>query len=606
MNRIIKTLFALGVSGWLSGCAPTVETIRPVTSSRYAVPEDKLTANDWPNYYRNEKVGISRPSVCSADSRKVAFFITFSGGGSRAAYFAAQILHEMDRIGEQPLTPYVDGIFSVSGGSLTAALFAMSGEGTVRGQPRPAWSDTMTDSVLSKPLAQAMLRQLAAPNRLAAYTFGNATRTDLLENAIESEILGMPGARLTLGDVNPVRPPIFIVSALATSEGIDAFAPQPFGSLFMFGQRDLIRIGVDPDSIPIAKAVSASAAFPGLLSPVVLPRFRLSTQEGFRDQPRYVHLIDGGNADNLGLLGVKHALLEKDYRLLRECDSIVVVSVDAFGKQGLHSDASKHAPSPVGLFFDHKSALASFDALLAANRVRLLGEFKSRSFAQPGSEDLCRKDGLPDEVCGGGVQANWHEINQLLKDKLYFVHLNFDSREMASQTNITYCNGAYGSKDGKCEKMPVNGYRLECEQRSLRKRLQEIPTKFGLEKHEMSDIKTFVSLLNHPKNICLHHLASVLAGNQKHDMSFYRKSSESCDMTEDVMIGESPVMGKRPRGRLFGDAFISKKNEKITNKDRQSFADGCTRDWTPTHEESIDFLLKAKQSLIDSPRHLID
>lgn len=605
MNRFLKTILILGFNIWLCGCAPTVETIRPVTSSRYADPQDKLTANDWGNYYRNEKVGISRPSVCSADSRKVAFFVTFSGGGSRAAYFAAQVLHEIDRVDEQPLTPYIDGIFSVSGGSLTAALFAISGEGTVRGQPRPVWSDTMTDAVLSKPLAPAMLRQLATPNMLATYTFGNTTRTDLLENAIESEILGLPEVTLTLGDVNPARPPIFIVSALATSEGIDAFAPQPFGSLFMFGPRDLIKIGVDPDSVPIARAVSASAAFPGLLSPVVLPRFRLSTQEGFRNQPRYVHLIDGGNADNLGLLGVKHALLEKDYRLLRECDSIVVVSVDAFGKQGFHSDTSKHESSPVGLFFDHKSALASFDALLAANRVRLLGEFKSRSFAPPGSEDLCRKDGLPDEVCGGGVRANWHEINQLLKKKLYFVHLNLDSREMASQTNIRYCDGTYGDKDGKCEKMPVNGYRLECEQRWLRKRLQEIPTKFGLEKNEMSDIKTFVSLLNHPKNICLQHLAEVVTGHKKHDINFYRESSESCDRTEDVEMGGAPAMGDHLRGRIFGDA-IFKNNEKISNKDRQSFADSCERDWTSTHDESIDFLLDAKQKLIASPRHLTD
>lgn len=605
MNKLNKILCAVGTGCLLAGCSPTAQSIRSVTSSRYADEQDRLRANDWFNYIRKHKAGIVRPTVCSGNSRKVAFFMTFSGGGSRAAYFAAQVLHELDQDTEQPLTSYVDGIFSVSGGSIAAALYALSGDGTVRGYGRPAWSQSNIDRTLSKPLTHAMAWQLASPTKFTSYVFGDGTRTDLLERAINTEIFGAGDLTLALGDLNPNRPPIYIISTLATTEGTDAFAPQPFGSLFTFSHRDLIRIGVDPDSIPLAKAIAASAAFPGLLSPVVLPRYRLSTQEGIRGIPRFVHLIDGGNSDNLGLLGVKHALLENDYRLLRDCDSVVIVSVDAFGKQGFHSDANVHESSPVGLIFDHRSALTSFDALLAANRVRLLGEFKSRTFAPPGSEDLCRKDGLPDEVCNAGVRANWAEINRLLKKKLYFVHLNFGSNEVASQTNVTECQGEYGSKDARCEKMPVDGFRLACEQRWLSKRLKEIPTKFGLTRNEMDDIKTFVSLLNHPKNLCLNHLRDVVTGNIQHDVTFYRSASESCDATEDYKIGEVPVSQHHFRGRLFGNFFF-RDEAKISAKDRESFDDSCHGAFTPTHDESVQFLLDAKKRLIASPRYLVD
>lgn len=605
MNKLNVIFSAVAASFLLAGCSSPAQSIRPVTSSSYADEQDKLRANDWFKYIRQHKAEIVRPTVCSKDSHKVAFFMTFSGGGSRAAYFAAQVLYELDNNNEQPLTSYIDGIFSVSGGSIAAALYGMSGDGTVRGYARPQWNQSNIDQILSKPLMHAMAWQLTSPSKIGAYALGKDTRTNLLENALSTEVFGVGHLTLTLGDLNPNRPPIYIISTLATTEGIDAFAPQPFGSLFTFSRRDLIRIGIDPDSVPLTKAIAASAAFPGLLSPVALPRYRLSTQEGVRGIPRFVHLIDGGNSDNLGLLGAKHALLENDYRLLRDCDSVVIVSVDAFGKQGFHNDASEHESSPVGLLFDHKSALASFDALLAANRVRLLGEFKSRTFAPPGNEDLCRKDGLPDEICNAGVRADWTEINELLKKKLYFVHLNLNSNEIAKQTNVTKCEGAYGSENPRCEKMPVNGFRLECEQRWLSRRLKEIPTKFGLTQDEMSDVKTFVSLLNHPKNVCLNHLRDVVTGRVKHDVNFYQLASDSCDATEDFKIGEVSQAHKHFRGRLLGDAFF-REGIKISPKDLESFNDSCHNAFAPTHDESIQFLLDAKKNLIAAPRYLVD
>lgn len=80
---------------------------------------------------------------------------------------------------------------------------------------------------------------------------------------------------------------------------------------------------------------------------MTIPRYRLSQREADKGWQRYVHLIDGGNSDNRGLLGVKRALLEDHHRLLRDCDSVVVLSGDAFGRQWFHSYDVSHESSPI-------------------------------------------------------------------------------------------------------------------------------------------------------------------------------------------------------------------------------------------------------------------
>jgi hypothetical protein len=584
----------------LGGCAINRPSIDPVGKSIAANAADNLLANDWMKYRGTDDARLISSTVCAVGQKKTAFFVAFSGGGSRSAYFAANVLHELDRVGLDPITPKISGIFSVSGGSLAAALYGVSHDQAELSSGPLVWSQHLTDEVLTIDLMGSMTRKLAAPFVLLPYLFGDVSRTDLLEEAIERDVLLNNGAPLRYSDFNPNRPPIFINAAIATSEGTAAFAPEPFGAAFLFARPDFVKLGLDINSMLIARAVSASSAFPGLLSPVALPRLRQSVYERQLGQARFVHLIDGGNADNLGLLGIKRALLEDQHRILRDCDSIVVLSVDAFGRQGRHEDSQPVRSSPSGWFFDHNSALASFDALLAANRARLLGEFKSRVLMPPGSEELCRKDGLPDEVCGGGVRADWNEINQLVKKKLFFVHLNFQSPEIVSQTNVIFCGGSYGDKNSDCEVLPVDGARLACETRNLRMRLESIPTAFGLSHEESSDIRIFASLINHPKNICLQHIYQLVHGEVTHDASFYQDASASCDETSPVEDGRV-LARKHIRGRVFGDVIL-----KDNSKPFRPFSEYCASLEKGAGEERVRFLQDAKARLLASPRYLSD
>ncbi|MNK17618.1 Patatin-like phospholipase [compost metagenome] len=581
------------------GCTSPGSGIQPLARSTESMPQDNLLYNDWMQYRRAGLTQLLDSKICTAGEKKSVFLVTLSGGGSRAAYFAARVLHELDKLEGPPLTSKIDGIFSVSGGSLAAALFALSKEPGTGGSDlpsRPVWTENLTDTVLGAPLVGTMAAQLAQPDNLGGYLFGSLTRTDLLQQAIEKKILANTGAPLTFRALNPARPPVFIMATNATTEGKDAFAPAPFGSVFIFAKPELTRLGVDMSTVRLSTAMAASAAFPGLLSPVTIPRYRLSDRETDKEKRRFVHLIDGGNSDNLGLLGVKRVLLEDQHRLLRNCESVVVLSVDAFGYQGSHHDDRFHESSPIGWFFDQKSALASFDALLAANRARLLAEFKSRTFMPPGNQELCAKDGLPDEVCGGGVRENWDEVNRMLKQKLFFVHLSFDSHELLNQTSLTRCAGAYGSPDPECEKKPVDGFRLYCERRALRERVAVIPTKFGLEEREQNDIATFVSLLNHPANRCFRQLGGIVDGSNRHDSRFYESATASCDETRSGNPSESWLR----RGRMLGDVIRNDSTKKLPDID-----ESCARVLSSDPADGVKFLQDAKRKLLAQPKYLV-
>ena len=224
-------------------------------------------------------------------------------------------------------------ISAVSGGSIAAALYGISRGEQYGDSWRPIWNDELISKRLAANLKVDMANQLANPVFLGGYLFGHKNRTDTLVAVLDSVVLGESsfGRPLTLGDLSSERPQIVINSTVATKDDSTAFRPRPFGSLFTFSPADLDSIGVNYASMPISSAVAASAAFPGLLSPVVLNRFQLGSTEQKRGEPKYLHLVDGGNVDNLGLLAVKRALVEDNHRLLTDCDQVVVLTVDAFG-----------------------------------------------------------------------------------------------------------------------------------------------------------------------------------------------------------------------------------------------------------------------------------
>jgi NTE family protein len=283
---------ALGTAAALAACGTTPTREQPL---REIVP---LTAP------------VLAPGV-DANSDKLFVVVTFSGGGKRAAAFSYGVLEALRDMkvttpdgDEHPLIDEIDLISAVSGGAFTAAYYALNGKKAFDNyEPDFLNHDTEKD-LWNKVLSPVNWPRLAKPL---------VSRSDLEVEYFDEQLF--KGA--TVSDVM-TRSPRVIVSAT------DLVRAKPFA----FTREQLNGICVDPKSIPVARAVFASAATPIYFAPLVMNTFagqcgyappdsgsadatgdedvyrreRADRLLSFLDSAKYpyLHLADGALADNLG------------------------------------------------------------------------------------------------------------------------------------------------------------------------------------------------------------------------------------------------------------------------------------------------------------------
>jgi NTE family protein len=253
---------------------------------------------------------VLAPGV-EANSDKLFVVVTFSGGGKRAAAFSYGVLEALRDVkvttpdGEQhTLLDEIDLISAVSGGAFTAAYYALNGHETFESYaPRFLNHDTEKD-LWHKVLTPINWPRLAKPL---------VSRSDLEVEYFDEEMFG--GA--TVYDLM-TRSPRVIVTAT------DLVRAKPFA----FTREQLNGVCVDPKSVPVARAVFASADTPIYFAPLVMRTFagqcgyvppvsvgpeaaaeedvyrheraaRLLSYLDSKNYP-YLHLADGALADNLG------------------------------------------------------------------------------------------------------------------------------------------------------------------------------------------------------------------------------------------------------------------------------------------------------------------
>lgn len=284
--------------------------------------------------------------------------LTMSGGGKRAAAFAQGMLDALAAIPHRDAT-LIDNVAlvsSVSGGSATAANFVLNGKESFK-----AFRDEFLYINLTPRLVTDALTNPPIPWSLVVENNRIESAVRMLENTF------IP-AEATYADI-PASSPYWIANAT------DIASLQTFP----FTQYQFDILCADLDEFPISRAVAASSAFPVALSSIVLkndapcpaqeirgpdeihkaldyltvhyagdkPYYRGDSSyllERFRDsldqldlcdgedgctRPSYVHLFDGGIADNLGLseplyllsfsfsAGIPMAAFQKDGALKR-------------------------------------------------------------------------------------------------------------------------------------------------------------------------------------------------------------------------------------------------------------------------------------------------
>lgn len=242
--------------------------------------------------------------------------LAFSGGGTRAAALSYGVLQELRdtrvETAQQPvrLLDEVDVISSVSGGSFTAAYYGLYGD--------DIFKNYETD-FLRKSVQSSLIENLFSPSYWFHAMFSGINRTDMAVDFYNRTIFH----DATFADFPIDKRPFIEINATDLSTGAHISFTQGYFDLLC----------TDLSSFPVARAVTASSGVPMAFPPVTIKnhagqcdvrnsylaplvnknRFDNAREEellqmlqGYLDTEKrpYVHLIDGGVSDNLGLRAV--------------------------------------------------------------------------------------------------------------------------------------------------------------------------------------------------------------------------------------------------------------------------------------------------------------
>ncbi len=251
--------------------------------------------------------------VREGSSDSLAVVLTFSGGGTRASAFAYGVLEEMAATEihwdgrHRWLIDEIDWISAVSGGSFTAAYYALYGN--------QIFSD-FEERFLKRNVQRALMSRLFNPVnwiRLMSPYFGTSDLAaefydkHLFDGATFADLLAAGGPEIAINATDVV-----------------------LRSRFAFNQQQFDWICSDVLEFPVARAIAASSAVPIVLSPVTLTNYagtcayrppdhlvaarktrdwssrmyhQAQSMASYLDRHKrsYLHLMDGGLSDNLGL-----------------------------------------------------------------------------------------------------------------------------------------------------------------------------------------------------------------------------------------------------------------------------------------------------------------
>lgn len=197
--------------------------------------------------------------------------MAISGGGSRSANFAAACMFQLQRRG---ILQQVDYISAVSGGAVTAAYYCTHDA---------EWNPAEVQRRLTHSFANDIIINTFLPWNLFALTFTTYDRGDLLAASFQKHLFSQDGRGLTFGDLRPDRPRLLINATNLQS-----------GRRFVYSNETFDQLNSDLSRYPIANAVAASSAVPVLIHHETLRDYSTIFKQ-------YVHLVDGGIDDNLGI-----------------------------------------------------------------------------------------------------------------------------------------------------------------------------------------------------------------------------------------------------------------------------------------------------------------
>lgn len=297
--------------------------------------------------------------------------VTFSGGGTRAAalsYGVLQQLRDTEIVWEgkkKRLLDEVDIISSVSGGSFTSAYYGLNRDEIFNGDYEKKY--------LKHDVEKDLFWELFNPinwYKLASFDYG---RSDMVNEYYQENLFGTK----TFKDLQKRGKPFLMIN------GTDMTT----GGQFPFIQDQFDLLCSNLDQYPISRAVATSSAFPGLLTPLTYNNYagscnykeplwvtngaddveynlkgvqfigdRRSYYEtpSYKDPRKFIHMMDGGVADNIGMRSLTFGLENSGpaYSILRKIENekikkLVLIVVNAATDPANDLDESASVPGTI-------------------------------------------------------------------------------------------------------------------------------------------------------------------------------------------------------------------------------------------------------------------
>lgn len=326
----------------LNGCSIiTIDTMKndPLMPLSSQSPPPKTRAS--------EKFADNRPN------KDIFIGIAMSGGGSRATNFSAAVLRDLDKLG---ILQHATVISSVSGSSVAAAYYGLYGDNRTQDHP---WDDEGVRKAFLTDFEQPWLISWFCPRNIFRYWLTNFSRSDIMANVLDDKLFD-EHKYANFG--NDKLPRIFINATSYTNGNAFVFSDEYFAE----------RLNSRLDTYPVAKAVMASSAFPGVFHDITLKDYsvknvELKETQQHKSVENYEHLIDGGPSDNLGVIPIKRVLEQ-----MPQPKNCFLFVVDAYPYQEMPNDVQTADTREWYDFIVDTNVATSSDIMLTARRKDLM------------------------------------------------------------------------------------------------------------------------------------------------------------------------------------------------------------------------------------------
>jgi NTE family protein len=331
----------------------------------------------------------------------------------------------------------VDGISSVSGGSFTAGYYGLFGDRIF---------EDFESKFLKKNIQTGLaVRTLLNPINWFRFPSTYFDRSELAAEYYDKHIF--EGG--TFGDMAARKGPIIVMNATDMTHGIR----------FGFTQDAFDLICSDLSRFPVARAAAASSAVPMLLSPVTLKNYagtcgseipeifeemledRAASERQFylanniapyldSKKKSYIHLIDGGVADNLGL----RAILDRVIARGSVWESIEGTQNENVRKVVLIVVNAETQPDTK---WDRVAGIPPFGAMLSSYSSIAIERYNEETIALLKESVKSWADEIRIQRCKGGVLST--EPGSCGDIRFYVVEVKFDA--LRDETERIYFKG---------------------------------------------------------------------------------------------------------------------------------------------------------------------